>query len=267
MAWPPGVFSPTVSEALAAELWERMSHSMREEFRLMPEEAGGTLFERDGVIACILPVVPDRSLPNSVLYEDHAGLANVLDELAAAYRDAGVRAWTVWVPRQDEAARSLLEQAGHVLDAEPAAMAADLATVEPPRDDDPECDSAPRFEDLGRLNDLAYGTGDQLAKVIGAGPGDPGHLYVTRDGADVTAALVTADHDGDTSVWWVATAPQARGRGLASGLMRRALADGRERGSDISTLQATKMGRPVYEALGYRTFGVCEMWERREAPR
>ena len=57
-------------------------------------------------------------------------------------------------------------------------------------------------------------------------------------------------------MWWVATAPEARGRGLASGLMRRALADGRERGNDISTLQATKMGRPVYEGLGYRAFGV-----------
>ena len=246
-----------------AELWRRMQGSMRAEFRLMPEETGGTLFERDGVIATILPFVPDRSLPNSVLYDDPAGLANVLDDLAVAYREAGVRAWTVWVPRHDEATRALLADAAHVLDADPAAMAADLATVEPPREDDPECDPEPRFEDLGRLNDLAYGTGDQLARVIGEGAGDPGHLYVTRDGDHATAALLTADHDGDTSIWWVATAPEARGRGLASGLMRRALADGRERGNDISTLQATKMGQPIYEALGYRAFGVMEMWERR----
>ncbi len=238
---------------------------MREEFRVMPDEGGGSLFERDGVLATVLPSVPDRSLPNSVLYRDADGLARVLDEVAAVYRDAGVRAWTVWVPRQDEAARSLLREAGHVLDAEPAAMAAELATVEPPRDDDPDVEPEPRLEDLGRLNDLAYGTSDELAKVIGGGPGEPGHLYVTRDGDEAIAALLTADHEGDCSVWWVATAPQARGRGLASGLMRRALADGRERGNDISTLQATKMGRGVYEALGYRAFGVCEMWERREA--
>jgi ribosomal protein S18 acetylase RimI-like enzyme len=239
---------------------------MREEFRAMPGERDGGVFERDGVLASILPSVPDRSLPNSVLYEDADGLARVLDDVAAAYRDAGVRAWTVWVPREDEAARSLLREAGHVLDAEPAAMAADLATVEPPRDDDPQLDPEPRLDDLGRLNDLAYGTGDQYGKVIGTGPGQPGHLYVARDGDEAVAALLTADHQGDCSVWWVATAPAARGRGLASGLMRRALADGRERGNDISTLQATKLGRPVYEALGYRVFGVCEMWERRQAP-
>ena len=249
----------------AAELWRRMDLSMREEFRLMPSETGGTLFERDGVIATILPAVPDRSLPNSVLYRDAKGLERVLEDLAAAYRDVGVRAWTVWVPRHDEAARSLLKDAGHVLDADPAAMAAELSKVEPPRDDDPEPDPEPRLEDLGGLNDLAYGTGDQLGKVIGTGPGDPGHLYVTRDGEEPLAALVTADHEGDCSVWWVATAPDARGRGLASGLMRRALAAGRERGNDISTLQATKMGQGVYERLGYRAFGVCEMWERREA--
>ena len=80
------------------------------------------------------------------------------------------------------------------------------------------------------------------------------------------AGLLTADHEGDCSVWWVATAPDARGRGLASGLMRRALADGRERGARHPTLQATEVGRPVYERLGYRALRArCEMWERREA--
>ena len=51
--------------------------------------------------------------------------------------------------------------------------------------------------------------------------------------------------------------------GLAAALMRRALADGRARGNEVSTLQATKLGRPVYERLGYRSFGTIEMWERR----
>lgn len=249
-----------------AELWGRMSLSMREEFRLLPDEAGGTLFERDSVIATIVPSVPNRSLPNSVLYEEPGDLGNALDEVAEAYRDAGVRAWTVWVPRQDEAARSLLEEAGHVLDSEPAAMAAALATVEPPRDDDPEPEPEPRLEDLGRLNDLAYGTGGDMARVMGEGPGDPGYVYVAREDGEPVSCLLTADHGGDTSVWWVATAHEARGRGLASGLMRRALADGRERGNDISTLQASKLGQGVYQALGYRAFGVCEMWERRESP-
>ena len=80
------------------------------------------------------------------------------------------------------------------------------------------------------------------------------------------ASVVSQDHEGDTSIWWVAATPAARGHGIVSGLMRRALADGRERGSEVSTLQATKLGRPVYEHLGYRPFGTIEMWERRQGP-
>jgi GNAT superfamily N-acetyltransferase len=57
-----------------------------------------------------------------------------------------------------------------------------------------------------------------------------------------------------------------RGRGVTQALLRRALSDGRERGCDVSTLEATKMGRPVYERAGYRALGPIEMWERRKPP-
>jgi hypothetical protein len=45
--------------------------------------------------------------------------------------------------------------------------------------------------------------------------------------------------------------------------MRRALADARARGRRVSTLQGTKLGRPIYERVGYRTFGAIGMWQRR----
>jgi ribosomal protein S18 acetylase RimI-like enzyme len=89
-------------------------------------------------------------------------------------------------------------------------------------------------------------------------------VYIARENGRPLASVVSADHEGDCSIWWVATVPDARGRGLAPGLMRRALADGRERGNDVTTLQATKLGRPVYERLGYRPLGAIEMWERRK---
>ncbi|HEU0023649.1 MAG TPA: GNAT family N-acetyltransferase, partial [Thermoleophilaceae bacterium] len=134
---------------------------------------------------------------------------------------------------------------------------------EPPRDDDPEPDPEPLLEDLGRINDLAYGTGDAFNRILGQGPADPRHNYIARLGESAVASVVSQDHRGDCSIWWVATVPEARGRGLAAGLMRRALDDGRARGNEVSTLQATKLGRPVYERLGYTGFGTIEMWERR----
>jgi len=237
---------------------------MRSFFRTVPEGSdGGRLVQLDGVLATVTSAVPARSLPNSVIYETEEALADGVGELRQIYEDAGVLAWTVWVPEYHERAAGLLERDGHKLDASPTAMIADLSAVEPPRDDDPEPDPQPLREDLGLINDLAYGTGDAFQRIFGAGPADPTHTYVARVDGQPAASVVSQDHDGDCSIWWVATVPEARGRGLAPGLMRRALADGRARGCDVTTLQATKVGRPVYERLGYRGLGSIQMWERR----
>ena len=248
-----------------AESWERMLASMRLFFRTISEDADGAHFlELDGVVGGVNPRVPDRSLPNSVVYDGEADLERALPELTRAYADAGVVAWTVWVPEHHKHAQAALGGAGHVLDADPAAMVAALDDVESPRSEDPEPDPEPRLEHVGRINDLAYGTGDAFQRITGTGPADPTYTYVARAGRDPVSVVVSQDLDGDCSIYCVATLPEARGRGLAAGLMRRALADGRERGCDISTLQATKLGQPVYERLGYRSFGTIGMWERRD---
>jgi GNAT superfamily N-acetyltransferase len=249
-----------------APSWDRMLESMRVFFRSVPEGSeGGHCLELDGVVAAVTPAVPERSLPNSVVYESEDALEAALDRLATGYEEAGVLAWTVWVPEHDRRARSLLEEAGHVLDATPTAMIARLAAVEPPREDDPTPDPEPELRDLGWINDRAYGTGDDFERVIGDGRADPAFTYIARLDGEPAASVVSHDHEGDTSIWWVATVPEARGRGLAPGLMRRALADGRRRGCEVTTLQATRVGRPVYERLGYRPLGTIEMWERRKA--
>ena len=246
-----------------AAAWERMLESMRVFFRRASRGSGGRCAELDGVLAAVTPAVPDRSLPNSVVYESEEALAAALGELAEIYEQAGVRAWTVWVPEHHERARELLAQAGHVLDASPAAMIATLDEVEPPRDGDPHPVGQPSLDDLGRINDLAYGSGDSFARMVGKGPAHPAFTYIATLDGQPAASVLSQDHDGDCSIWLVATIPPARGRGLAAGLMRRALADGRERGCEVSTLQATALGRPVYERLGYRPLGSIEMWERR----
>ena len=131
-----------------------------------------------------------------------------------------------------------------------------------PRQPDP----APTRDDLGVINDLAYRSGDAFKRLLGTGPADPSHTYVARVDGRPAASVVSHDHEGDCSIWWVATIPEARGRGLAPALMRRALADGKARGCEVTTLQATKLGQPVYERLGYRNLGEIQMWERRKSP-
>jgi GNAT superfamily N-acetyltransferase len=87
--------------------------------------------------------------------------------------------------------------------------------------------------------------------------------YVADVDGDPAACLQIYPVDGDASVMLVATLPEAQGNGLCTRLMHRALWDAREAGCDLSSLQATKRGEPVYARLGYRNHGALQMWEKR----
>jgi GNAT superfamily N-acetyltransferase len=223
----------------------------------------GRLVELDGVTAAVVPAAPDRSIVNSVMYESVAGLESALDYIARAYEEAGVRAWTVWVPQRDELGSALLERAGHTLDGVPTAMAMELEGFERNVSPDVEIDQDPEPSEIGRLNDRAYGfDGDQFARAVTRRP--PGmHHYVARLDGVAASCVGAIDHGLDCGIYLVATAPEARGRGLATELMVQALLDAGVRGCLTTSLQATKMGHPIYERLGYQDLGQLQLWERR----
>ena len=226
----------------------------------------GRVLEPVGVFAAVNPQVPERSVFNSVLYESHDALAAAYDEVAAGYDESGVHAWTVWVPESDRESARMLERAGHELDATPTAMVLDLDGMPEPEPGDLDWDSEATLEEVCSINDRAYGyEAGTFARGLGTPPDGVLRLYRARLGGRPVCVTGTLDLDGDCGVYWVATLPEARGRGLTTRLMHVALEEGRERGCDISTLQATKLGAPVYEKLGYRDVGTIEMWERREA--
>jgi hypothetical protein len=113
--------------------------------------------ERDGLLASIVPAVPERSVFNSVIYERPEALEGALDELAGAYEEAGVRAWTVWVPESDRGSAALLEAAGHRLDARPRAMELELDELPDAEPGDLDWSDRGSLEGLVRVNDAAYG--------------------------------------------------------------------------------------------------------------
>ena len=236
-------------------------------FRAVPSASGGRCLELDGVLAGITPAVPERSLPNSVLYETEDALVAALPALAEAYEAAGMLAWTVWVPEHHERARRVLADAGHELDATPTAMIAELEDVEAPRPDDPAPDPSPSSATSARSTTWPTAPATRSSASSATAPRIPAST-TSRGWTDApVASVVSQDHGGDCSIWWVAAVPRRAGRGSLPSLMRRALADGRARGCEVSTLQATKLGRPVYERLGYRGFGTMEMWEGGVLPR
>lgn len=234
------------------DLEARRRTSQRSFQRLFgPEELGG------GILAIRTPRSPERSLLNSVVYEDPAAVVDLWEQLDRRYDQAGVRAWTVWVHAEDRDLAAALAERGHVLDAAPESMGclleeADLAG--------PDVGEPLPLAEAVAINEAAYGLPagefDRIAEL------DAEALPCI--GLPDRAVVVMHEHDGDAYAWFVATHPEARGKGLATGLMKQALRAARGRGCTTATLEATKAGRPVYERLGYRPHGPAEMWERRK---
>jgi GNAT superfamily N-acetyltransferase len=221
------------------------------------------LVELGDVRACLVPSLPDRSFPNAVTYDRADELTAALPALAALYADAGVRAWTVWVPHDDDAAREALGKAGHVLDAAPTEMGAPLSEVDLEPRQELDLDPVAAFREIVAINERAYARPDAFSPGFAGFPIEHAHVYVAR-WADVPAACVVAiDERDDCGIELAATVPEAQGNGLCSELIRLALRDARTRGCETTTLEGTAAGAPVYRRLGYRDLGALEMWERR----
>jgi len=229
---------------------------------------GGTsqVLEPGGVTASVVPSIPDRSIVNSVAYRDAKALEAALDDLAAAYEEAGIGAWTVWVPEDDRDVAALLEAAGHRLDATPTAMVADLTLIPDPDPGDLDWGVDASTRDVGRINDLAYGWPENtfIRAMDRFGAVDALRLYQARVDGEPVCVLGTYDNGDDCELYFVATLPDHRGQGLARRLVHQALIDARDRGLTVSSLQATKAGYPIYERLGYAPICALEMWERRK---
>ena len=244
--------------------YERMLKSMRAFFRLVGRSSEGAhVIELDGVVGSVCPKVPERSLPNSVVYESPEALITALPDLARHYGGAGIEAWTVWTPEDDADAIAALSDAGHKLDADPAAMTLDLASLDEPPEIDYRTgdDLLPVVADI---NDRSYPVEDApFTRLMSEHPPGVTKNYVVDVEGEPGACLQILPVDGDACVLLVATLPEARGRGLCRRLMHRALWDARGDGCDISSLQATKAGEPVYARLGYRSHGALQMWENR----
>jgi ribosomal protein S18 acetylase RimI-like enzyme len=89
--------------------------------------------------------------------------------------------------------------------------------------------------------------------------GDDFRVWVGRvDGRPVTTATAYID-DGFVGIYAVATARDARRRGYAEAVTWEATLC---RPDLPATLQASEMGQPVYERMGYRTVAEFTVWER-----
>ena len=145
-------------------------------------------------------------------------------------------------------------------------MTLDLGAFEAPDLGDLEWDADAGFDELGALNDEAYGHAgaDGYAAAVAGAPQELAmRLYRARRGGETASVLATMDHDDDLGIYFVATPARHARQGLAGRLLAAALAEGRERGLRTSSLQSSAQGQPVYARLGYRPHYRLQLYERR----
>lgn len=248
------------------ELRDREQGSIEAFYRDAGHNApGGSAIEAHGVTAAIVPGMPERSVFNAAVYRDVSGLRSALPAIAQAYADAGVRAWAVWVRETDEEAAALLVDAGHELDSRPRSMGVELNEIDAGAPDELDWDTTTDHQALADIGKRGFGLPDASEDLVPlvAGWGEVGTYYVARHEGELAACVLAVACARDCGIFMVATLPEARGRGLSTGLMRQALYSAREQGCTTTTLQASAMGAPVYLRLGYRDLGEWRMWERR----
>src|SRR5690349_23670564 len=223
----------------------------------------GFVIEREGIVASIVPSAPDSPALNAAVALDPHAAPNALEELEVRYGDAGVRRWAIWI---DGSAREVTAELRHaglaIASASPGMGAAldelkiDLTTA------NPKPNAGLRI--VGRVNDLAYGNVDsRLERTLTTlEEGVLRGYKADLNGAPAAVALAL-HHGADCGVSFVATVPRARRQGLATQVMRSALADAARHELTTITLQATELGERLYQQLGLRRLSPMELWERR----
>lgn len=144
-------------------------------------------------------------------------------------------------------------------------MAADLARVDesllravPPGFVIDEVKDAPALEDFKRVFVESYAIPDwagqawvDATRTIGIGQ-TPWRMFVGRlDGRPVATTMLFCG-GGVASVYAVATAPEARGKGIGAAITLAPLLEARSAGYPYAVLFATEMAVTVYQRIGFR---------------
>jgi GNAT superfamily N-acetyltransferase len=225
------------------------------------QAAGGEVLERPGMLASVVPIAPDSPTLNAGIALGTHVEDDVLIELEIRFLKAGVRRWGVWVDAGSQQVIDGLRRGGLRLTSSAPGMAAALDEL------DLNGRTAAGVADLatvGRVNDQAYGNPDgRLERTLAPLPAGSLRAYRADHRGRAAAVALALHHDDDCGVSFVATAPDARRRGLASDVMHRALIEARADGCTTTSLQATELGERLYDALGYRKLSLMQLWEHR----
>lgn len=232
-----------------------------EAMRELTRRARGAVLDEDGLLLFASPH-PLPVLANGVMRTG----AVAPEEVLARARDffaARQRGFSVFIRAHlDADLRATCEAAGLDVRGEAPGMVVDGRLPDGPLASDDlvvaEVETAADVRDFAQVMADAYATYGMPADVA---PAVLPNLDVLRaphiasvlvrlGDRPAAGAMVIVTH-GVAGVYWVGTAPDARGRGLAALATRRAANLGFDRGARMGALQASVMGESVYRRMGW----------------
>ena len=224
----------------------------------------GRVIQRPGLVASIVPSAPDSPALNAAVALDPSKAPDHLEELEVLYGAAGVRRWAVWI---DGAAREITNEfrlRGLAIASASPGMGAVIERAghrsdhrqRPPerRAEDRRACQRPRLRQRRLAPRKNADDPRQRASCAATGRTSTGRPARWRS-RSITARTAACRS-------WPPF-PQARRHGLATQVMRAALADAQRHGQTTITLQATELGERLYHQLGLRRLGPMELWEHR----
>jgi GNAT superfamily N-acetyltransferase len=222
---------------------------------LSAEAPSGVVEETDEVV--FTSVGSPVAYFNSAFVKPPADPATLLDTIRRFFDKLGVPYTVRLRDDHSHAAIAACEREGLHAAGESPLMVARVADISPPAPDlDIRAVGTTNWND--HVATIASGFGlplDLLGVVVGPSLLSTG-MYAActaydGDTATSTAALIATDDVA--GIYNVATPDGFRRRGLGEAVTRAAVAEGGRRGCSLTTLQASEMGYPIYERMGYRT--------------
>jgi len=245
---------------------------MLEVFARIGSGVPGALIDRSNGVTLLMTGLPLRLFNQVAVHGDDATAGAIRDAVATVRSSGAPFALNLRVGTDDRFVL-VAERLGLVpLSAEPwmPGMALHPLTAGRPPGDPPPGDTPPpdvRHE-IRLVNDLAGIEDHVRVAVEGFDLAEPTARAIVRPDLlgmpDVYVYVGYAEGVATTSgmgvrtgqtigVYNIATVPAARRRGYGASMTARITADGAAAGCDAAILQASAMGYPIYERMGFRT--------------
>jgi GNAT superfamily N-acetyltransferase len=242
--------------------------NMLHAFGSTAERVPGALVAHDGGVLLVASGLPIRIF-NAVMIERDTATAEAIADAVATLRERAVPFVVHLRRRADDRFVPAVKRLGLELPADHAPMPgmamplpAGRARATPGLDIRQVVDAAGQ-EDHVLTSAAGFGAPpDSIRPWIGTDmwerPGVAMYVGYVDDNAVTTGVGIVSGRT--IGIYNVATIPSARKRGFGTAITHRIAADGEAAGCDVAALQASNMGRPVYEQLGYRTVAEYDGW-------